>query len=73
MVDAMKHGMVGQPGKDGTPEWAYDEDGYCVCCFNGKWKYHAPWCGLRNALDVCNFMCLFAHLAGWWRSVRFTD
>ncbi len=40
------------PGLDGTPGWAYDEDGYCVCCGNGKWKYHMPECELRDALDV---------------------
>lgn len=39
------------PGIDGTPTWAYDEDGYCVCCGNGRWKYHMPGCELRDALD----------------------
>jgi len=39
------------PGKDGTPGWAYDEDGYCVCCGNGRWKGHMPECALRDALD----------------------
>ncbi len=38
--------------KDGTPDWAYDEDGYCVCCGNGNWKYHMPDCELRDALDA---------------------
>ena len=37
--------------KDGTPDWAYDEDDYCVCCGNGRWKYHMPECELRDALD----------------------
>ena len=37
--------------KDDTPDWAYDEDDYCVCCGNGKWKYHMPECKLRDALD----------------------
>jgi hypothetical protein len=32
-------------------DWAYDEDGYCVCCGNGCWKYHMPDCELRDALD----------------------
>ncbi len=41
-----------EPGKDGTPGWAYDEDGYCVCCGNGRWKYHFPRCVLRDALDA---------------------
>jgi hypothetical protein len=35
-----------------TPGWAYDEDGYCVCCGNGNWKFHAPECDLRDALDA---------------------
>lgn len=35
-----------------TPSWAYDEDGYCVCCGNGRWKYHMPDCELRDALDA---------------------
>lgn len=35
-----------------TPPWAYDEDGYCVCCGNGRWKYHMPDCELRDALDA---------------------
>lgn len=38
--------------KDDTPIWAYDEDGYCVCCGNGYWKYHILECELRDALDV---------------------
>lgn len=38
-------------GIDGTPGWAYDEDGYCVCCGNGRWKHHFPGCVLRDALD----------------------
>ena len=37
---------------DGTPAWAYDEDGYCVCCGNGHWKHHMPECELRDALDA---------------------
>ena len=40
------------PGKDGTPAWAYDEDGYCVCCGNGRWKHHMPERELRDALDA---------------------
>lgn len=43
------------PGIDGTPAWAYDEDGYCVCCGNGRWKYHMPDCELRDALDGLRF------------------
>ena len=38
--------------KDGTPNWAYDEDGYCVCCGNGHWKHHMPECELRDSLDA---------------------
>lgn len=38
-------------GKDGTPSWAYNEDGYCVCCGNGYWKFHMPECELRDTLD----------------------
>lgn len=38
-------------GKDGTPGWAYDEDGYCTCCGNGHWKYHMPGCYLAAALE----------------------
>lgn len=40
------------PGIDGTPGWAYTEDGYCVCCGNGRWKHHMPGCELRDALDA---------------------
>lgn len=40
------------PGIDGTPGWAYDEDGYCVCCGNGRWKHHMPECELRDLLSV---------------------
>lgn len=39
------------PGGDGTPAWAYDEDGYCVCCGNGRWRLHMPECELRDLLD----------------------
>lgn len=39
-------------GHDGTPSWAYDEDGYCVCCDAGRWRYHMPDCELRDALDL---------------------
>ena len=38
-------------GKDGTPGWAYGEDG-CVCCGNGRWKFHMPECHLRDALEA---------------------
>ena len=38
--------------KDGTPGWAYDEDGYCVDCGAGNWKHHYFNCELRDALDV---------------------
>lgn len=41
-----------KPGVDGTPGWAYDEDGYCVACGNGRWKHHMPECELRDALDA---------------------
>lgn len=38
-------------GKDGiTPAWGYDEDGYCVACGNGMWKYHFPECPLADLL-----------------------
>lgn len=37
---------------DATPDWAYTEDGYCVCCGNGKWKFHMPACLLRDSLDL---------------------
>lgn len=39
-------------GMDGTPFWAYDEDGYCVCCGNGRWTLHTFDCELRDALDT---------------------
>ncbi len=32
------------------PLWVYDEDGYCVCCGNGKWKHHMPECELADLL-----------------------
>jgi hypothetical protein len=52
-VDGIGHLVhSGEPGKDGTPAWAYDEDGYCVCCGNGRWKFHTPDCALRDALDL---------------------
>ncbi len=34
-----------------TPKWAYDEDGYCVCCGNGWWKFHMPDCELADIMD----------------------
>ena len=33
------------------PEWAYDEDHYCVACGNGDWKFHAPWCELAELYE----------------------
>lgn len=45
-------GEDGPFGVDGTPGWAYSEDGYCVCCGNGHWKYHMPECSLAHALDL---------------------
>lgn len=33
------------------PEWAYDEDGYCVDCGNGRWKSHNEWCELSYLFD----------------------
>lgn len=33
-----------------APLWVYDEDGYCVCCGNGKWKHHMPECELADLL-----------------------
>lgn len=49
-VMAAEH--VPAPGKDGTPAWAYDEDGCCVCCGNGRWRFHHLDCELRDALDA---------------------
>lgn len=46
MIDEILEGI------DGTPLWAYNEDGYCVCCGNGIWKHHMPQCQLRDALDA---------------------
>lgn len=43
---------------DNTPDWAYDEDGYCVCCGNGRWKFHAVECGLRDLLDLKDRSCV---------------
>lgn len=43
-------------GRDGTPGWAYDEDGYCVRCGNGRWKHHMPDCELRDALELADRM-----------------
>ena len=54
--------------KDDTPEWAYNEDGYCVCCGNGNWKYHMPECELRNALDTPKTKeALFQPVLDWLR------
>ena len=39
-------------GIDGTPAWAYDSDGCCVCCENGRRMHHDPDCELRDALDA---------------------
>ncbi len=33
------------------PEWAYNEDHYCVACGNGNWKAHAPWCEIAHLFD----------------------
>lgn len=49
--DGLDAAGYGPPGVDGTPGWAYDEDGYCVCCGNGRWKHHMPECRLRDALE----------------------
>lgn len=51
-----------QKGKDGTPAWAYDEDGYCVCCDAGRWKYHMPDCELRDALGAMAIVRVIASL-----------
>lgn len=39
--------------KAGRPDWAYDEDGYCIDpdCGNGRWKHHAPDCHIADLLD----------------------
>jgi hypothetical protein len=34
------------------PEWAYNEDGYCVDCGNGNFKFHAPWCEIAELFDM---------------------
>lgn len=34
------------------PAWAYDEDGYCVDCGNGKWKAHNTWCEIAYLIDL---------------------
>ena len=41
------------PGEppEGWPDDPYDEDGYCEFCGNGRWKYHAPWCGWADAQE----------------------
>lgn len=51
-------------GYDNTPIWAYDEDGYCVCCGNGRWKFHMPECELRDALDIVRGLAASEDTAG---------
>lgn len=29
----------------------YDEDGYCIACGNGRWKFHMPKCEIGDLLD----------------------
>ena len=50
--EAFEAGDVEPAAVDGTPAWAYGEDGYCVCCGNGKWRHHMPGCVLRDSLDL---------------------
>ena len=59
--------------KDGTPEWAYNEDGYCVCCGNGNWKYHMPECELRDGLDAARRVANPDYEAAWrvWYQMNF--
>lgn len=40
-----------QNGKDGTPAWCYDEDGYCIRCGYGRWRFHGAECELRDLLS----------------------
>ena len=40
-----------EPTDKRTPVWAYDEDGYCVACGNGWWRWHMPDCELADWLD----------------------
>lgn len=57
-----RHAPLGPSGPwDGTPAWAYDEDGYCVCCGNGHWKFHMPECDLRDALDIVDRVAKMEH------------
>ena len=39
---------------DPLPADPFDEDGYCEFCGNGRWKYHAPWCKWRDAVEACD-------------------
>jgi hypothetical protein len=48
---------------DGTPAWVYDEDGYCMCCGNGRWKPHMAYCDLRDVLDRLDTMTRIVNLA----------
>lgn len=41
-----------EPGIDGTPGWAYNEDGYCVCCGYGRWRFHGVECELRDGIEA---------------------
>ncbi len=60
----------GPMSKDGTPEWAYDEDGYCVCCGNGNWKYHMPECELRDGLDAARLVADALDKAGQMFTIK---
>lgn len=63
------------------PAWAYDEDGYCHVCGNGRWKPHHPDCGLADTLDLlqvaeAEMAALKARRCdgcSWWRAYEAED
>lgn len=57
--------LVPEDQENWTPGWAYNEDGYCVDCGHGRWKFHAPWCALADALELLLIHTLSALLCGY--------
>lgn len=50
--------------KDDTPAWAYDEDGYCIRCGSGRWRFHMAGCELRDSLDIIRDLTTSKDTAG---------
>ena len=54
--ERLREALSHTKGKAESPEWVYDEDGYCFECGNGHWRHHAPFCQLAEVIEAARLL-----------------